>query len=796
MYLHVCVLLLLLLDYSFCIDFTYHVKEGQSPGLFIGDIASDTEVLRSIPPRDHSFIRFSLLQENTAVNSQLFNVSKTGRLYTSQVLDAEPLCKYNKECSKIIEIAVQNKKAFVKILEIKVLIEDINDHQPEFANDKINLEFSEGDAIGMAKSIPNAIDRDASILNSQIVYYLKKDLDDPFNLSVLKTVDGASKLEIILIKRLNREIRDTYNLEVVAKDKGSPPQNGVLYVQISVTDENDNSPVFTKTLYNISLRNTQERSLPIVKLSATDTDKGKNGKVTYSFSSKMTEPSKKYFRLNAETGEILLSQHFQSEVKQNYQLFIDAKDGGNPPMRATAIVFINMINQENNPPKINVKFFSKTAENKATISEDIEVGSFIAYLKITDNDIGQNGEVECKLKHNKFMLQKMGRKKYKVVVQKTVNREIEDYTDFIIICEDRGSPPLQTEKKFLIKIMDVNDVQPSFTKNTFKFLTYENEDSNFPVGLINATDPDLGPGGKLTYSFLDDNNFFPFKISNFGFIATTQSLDREKQEIYNMKVIVKDNGVPSLSSTANIIIEVMDKNDNAPYFTFPSFDPFNIDVHYHPQSKSDITTLRASDRDSHVNSFLRYEILGGNNKQLFTVNPYTGILSFSRTVYQNDAGSYNIKLAVKDSGTPILSATTTLSLTLTVSNTTARMYTAEDTESDNRIHINLMIIIVVAAVIVSVAIVVSVTTCIIRRNQNDTLIDVNDKFITEMGESEYACQSQYDATFTTAQDVSNDRIFEGTLLKKTSENNWKGLETGVQLQDLTPVTQQDFALVN
>ncbi|GAB1604418.1 hypothetical protein Ahia01_000723200 [Argonauta hians] len=59
-----------------------------------------------------------------------------------------------------------------------------------------------------------------------------------------------------------------------------------------------------------------------------------------------------------------------------------------------------------------------------------------------------------------------------------------------------------------------------------------------------------------------------------------------------------------------------------------------------------------------------------------------------------------------------------------------------------------------------------------------------------MGESEYACQSQYDATFTTAQDVSTDRIFEGTLLKKAPENNWKGLETGVQLQELTPVTQQ------
>ncbi|XP_014773888.1 uncharacterized protein LOC106871762 [Octopus bimaculoides] len=254
----------------------------------------------------------------------------------------------------------------------------------------------------------------------------------------------------------------------------------------------------------------------------------------------------------------------------------------------------------------------------------------------------------------------------------------------------------------------------------------------------------------------------------------------------------------------------MDKNDNTPYFTFPSVNPFNLDFHHHPQSNSDITTLRASDRDKHVNAFLKYEILGGNHKQLFKVNPYSGVLSFSRTVYQNDAGSYNLKLAVKDNGTPVLSATTTLSLTLTVSNTTAKMYTAEDTESDNRIHINLMIIIVVAAVIVSVAIVVSVIVCVVhKRNQKENHYGATQDFVGERRPSGYVCEQdspKYDVPVTILSDPKQMRNSKTTLLRREPQSmykpgqSWKGSSLGVQLHSITPEAYQvqgnlqDFAM--
>ncbi|CAI9732417.1 protocadherin beta-2-like isoform X2 [Octopus vulgaris] len=790
---------LFLPNLSLCIDITYQVEEGQRPDTYIGNIAADIQ-LENIPLKDRALIWFSQLKEGINNTLWLFNVSRTGKLYTAQQLDTEALCKYNTECFRTVDIAVQNKESFVKILEIKVILKDVNDHRPEFPEDHVKIEFSEDDRKGVRRSIANAIDKDVGIQNSQIVYWMKNEHGQPFSLSVSKKIDGTATLGIILEQRLDREMEDEYNIQIVAKDQGFPPKQSILNVHVSITDVNDNPPRFAKNVYNVSLNNGFRKNKPITTLSATDLDSGENGKISYYFGSKTSNNAKSYFKLVKETGEIFLIQKYFSGSKKIHKLFIEAVDGGIPPLSSTVMVLVNIINQQNNIPKIEVKFVSQSSGNKLTISEGIKVGSFIAFVKIIDDDIGQNGEVDCFLQHDKLQLQSLGKMKYKVIVKSEIDRETESHIEFDITCKDRGSPSLQTQSQFSIEVVDINDVRPMFTKDTFKFLAYENEKSNFLVGFINATDPDLGPENKLYYSlYSKDQYVLPFEISDFGFISTTQSLDREQQEIYKFQVSVKDSGIPPLNNTANVIVKVMDENDNVPYFTFPSVNPFSLDVHYHPQINKDITVLRASDRDSHVNAFLTYEIVKGNDKQLFNVNPHSGVLSFSRPVYQNDAGSYDLQFVVRDSGTPVLSATTTVFLTLTVSNSTSQLYTAQHTESDDMIHISLVVIIVIAAVIISTAIVVSIIVCIVQRqNQREVQygyrIDANNDLVGERRPSEYICEPispKYDIPFTIVGDQVSNRNCQITVPKREthsgykSEPNLEGSASGFQMQTIT-----------
>ncbi|GAB1604378.1 protocadherin gamma-B4-like isoform X4 [Argonauta hians] len=804
-YLIQATLVLVFANISSSVDISYDVEEAARKGTFIGDVAADTQLLNSFPLREHRLVTFNQLQPKTFTTAtRLFNVSKNGKLYTAEVLDAESLCKYNTECFKIVEVAVQHEQSFVKILEIRLIIKDINDNRPEFPVKRIDISFSEDDSKGLKRSIPNAIDKDVSVTNSKITYRLNKEFDDPFSLSVSKRVDGKAKLDIKLERKLDREQKDSYKLQVIAKDGGFPVRQSVLDVFISVTDENDNIPKFSLNVYNVTVKKTYRRDNPIITLTATDLDSGKNGEITYHFSSETPRAMRSIFELDEKTGGVFLTRNFSFKERKTYKLYIEAKDQGKPPMSSDALLLVNIVNQQNNAPSLDVKFVTASKENTAAISEGVKVGSFIAYVKVVDNDVGMNSEVSCELHHDKLQLLSLGRKKYKVIVKNRIDRETESSIDFTILCKDEGSPPQRTEGKFSVQVLDVNDVQPQFTKDTYKFLTYENEDPNFPIGFINATDQDLGEGGQLIYSLItDDYSFLPFEISNFGFISTTKPLDFEQQDVYKFKVFVRDNGTPSLNNTAYVVVEVMDENDNAPYFTFPSVNPFSLDVYYNPQSESDITVLRSSDRDSHVNAFLRYEILNDNHKHLFTINPYTGVLSFSRTVYQNDAGSYELKFIVKDSGSPILSATTTLSLTLTVSNTTSKMYLAEETESDNRIHINLMIIIVMSTVIVAVAVVVSITVCIVRRNnqRNEQYadgIDSSNRFLGDNKQGDFICEQmslQYEASVTMAS-VDDNKSLQATLPRLESHSgyktrqNWRDSAAKVDSRDLTQGTRQ------
>ena len=718
-----------------CAELTYTVEEGKNPGTFIGDIGADSKVKSNM--KDPNVITFNQLQQLTG-SSQLFRVyKKTGKLYTMEMLDAEAMCKRKKECFQMLDVAVQKGTSTFRILEVKVIIKDINDHKPEFPTKEVNIEFSEDVRSGMRKSIPNAIDKDVGIVNSQVTYELKKYKDEPFSLTVSKNVDGTAKLEINLEGKIDREIKDSYLIQVVAKDGGSPQKQSILHVHIIVRDVNDNAPIFSKSIYNVSVKNEPSETLPIIVISATDKDSGQNGKISYRFSSQTSDNAKNFFKLNEESGEIFQSSKYEIGQEMLYNLYVEAKDGGNPPLTSIAMVTVNVVNQNNNAPIIKVNLATASKEKTVQIAEDIKTGSFIAYVKVTDNDPGQNGEVICNLYHDKFQLQNLGTKKYEVTLKKHLDREKEEHHDVVISCQDKGSPPLHSNSKFSIQVMDINDVEPQFTKDTFKFLIDENQNSRVTVGYINATDPDLGAGGKLTYSLITNNkHFLPFKISTNGLLSAIMSLDHEFQDTYEFQVFVKDNGMPSLNNTVNVIVEVTDKNDNAPYFTFPSVKPYNLDVTYYPHHTKNITQIKASDSDSQENAFLKYEIIRGNDKQMFSMNQYSGLLGFNRHLSPENAGSYQLDIVVKDSGSPVLSATTTLYLTLTISNKTSQMLNVVEIESEEKVHLNLVIIITVIAVTIAVFITASLSICIIRCNGPSNVayaqaLDPSNRYVSE-----------------------------------------------------------------
>ena len=210
-------MLISVLHLSVCANLTYYIEENKSPGTLIGDIADDIVSKEKVVLDNQSSLTFIQMLQEATNTFKLFHVSKhTGKLYTAEMLDAESLCTYNMECFKTLDIAIYQLDTLLEILEIKIIIHDVNDHQPEFPTEQVSIEFFEGNSIGARKPIPNAVDRDIGYFNARVEYSLRKIHDEPFSLLISKGFGETQLLRLTLQGELDREIKDVYLVQVVA----------------------------------------------------------------------------------------------------------------------------------------------------------------------------------------------------------------------------------------------------------------------------------------------------------------------------------------------------------------------------------------------------------------------------------------------------------------------------------------------------------------------------------------------------------------------------------------------------
>jgi len=72
----------------------------------------------------------------------------------------------------------------------------------------------------------------------------------------------------------------------VAYDGGSPPRSGVVEVKVTVTDANDNGPVFEYSSYEVTVAENIDLGSNVAKVTAFDADAGINAEVSYLRASK------------------------------------------------------------------------------------------------------------------------------------------------------------------------------------------------------------------------------------------------------------------------------------------------------------------------------------------------------------------------------------------------------------------------------------------------------------------------------------------------------------------------------
>ncbi|XP_019389882.1 PREDICTED: protocadherin-23 [Crocodylus porosus] len=468
----------------------------------------------------------------------------------------------------------------------------------------------------------------------------------------------SSTGELFLSKELDYETASHFLLRIVVKDcNKNPPQNNSVFLSIDVEDKNDHSPYFQEDFIVIGVEENVPVGTLVYTFNAKDGDGSfLNSKVWYSI--KMSDTGENPFLINPSYGTLITAVPLDREVTHSVVLTVSAADQAvnlTDRRLGSQTVKIVILDINDNRP-------SFASSPLAYVMEDAEVGSLVHHIIAEDPDEGRNGQIAYHIlsgNENKvFMLDKTTGV---LIIATSLDHEIQDYYNLTIMALDDGTPALSATQIVTIMILDVNDERPQFQRQLYEATVCENKDPGEFVIKVEAVDRDSGINSLLQYEILPGTGYENFRInSDTGEVMTTASLDREAQEIFSIKVLVRDSGTPSLSSTATVVCRVLDENDYTPEFLLPVSEiqiPEN-------QEPTIVHTALAIDMDTGSNGTLRYQITGGNVGAYFTLNDTSGKLLATRSLDREDTSNFTLIIECRDLGIPPRSSTTQLQITV------------------------------------------------------------------------------------------------------------------------------------
>ncbi|XP_030223915.1 protocadherin gamma-A2-like [Gadus morhua] len=426
-------------------------------------------------------------------------------------------------------------------------------------------------------------------------------------------------------------------------------------INIEITDVNDNAPVFEKTNVKLKISESAVSGAKFILDMANDPDVGTNGLQTY-----ILKPTVNFsLRLHSQEGDItniemVLERPLDREQNEHLSLVLTAVDGGEPQMSGTMQILISVLDANDNAPVFTQSVY------KASIKEGAPLGTIVTTVTATDADDGENGKITYSVSSklgNTLGIFEVNENNGQVRLIRNIDYEKARAFQINIRASDEGG--LVDSCKLIVDVIDVNDNTPDIHIMSKSNVISEDAKPNTVVTMINIEDADSGENGKVKCSINDD---IPFALrstsNNFFSLVTDTDLDREKESGFNISVTCSDEGVPSLSSSVTIALQILDVNDNAPVFLKKSYEGYIVENNVQGVS---IFTLIANDADWNQNARVSY-ILEDSSLNGVPVSSYvsvsadSGVIHAVRSFDYEQIKDFQFRVKAQDGGSPPLSS--------------------------------------------------------------------------------------------------------------------------------------------
>lgn len=507
------------------------VSEDDPPGTPV------TSVTATDPDED-ARIHYEITAGNTRGRFAIASQNGRGLITIAQPLD------YKQEKRFVLTVTASDSGGRTDTALVYVNISDANNFSPVFENAPYSVSVFEDAPIGTTVLVVSATDSDVG-KNAQVTYSLDTDNgDQTASEFIINPQTGA----ITTTKPLDREIVPAYLLTVTARDGGIPPLSDTTDVEISVTDVNDNAPVFEAPQYQGSIPEDVLVGTSVLRVSATDADTDLNGRVRYA----LEDDGDGAFAVDSTTGIIRTAKPLDRESVAKYILKAVAMDRGSPSLSTVVPVTIKIEDVNDSPPAFeNDKIILYIAENSP-------IGSTVGEIYAHDPDEGPNAVVQYSViggeDSNSFALNiRPGADRAELITLEELDYESPKKKFELVV--RAASPPLRSDALVQILVTDVNDNAPVLKDFQIIFNNFKDFFPTAPIGKIPAIDADVTD--KLTYTILAGNNANLIDLNRTsGEIRLSPQLNTNVPRVATMEVSVTD-GINEVKATMTLSVRLI-----------------------------------------------------------------------------------------------------------------------------------------------------------------------------------------------------------------------------------------------
>ncbi|XP_041359153.1 protocadherin Fat 1-like isoform X2 [Gigantopelta aegis] len=621
---------------------------------FIPESEQIGSVIATIKAVSDRPVTYNIMRGFTASSNDppKFSIGNDGQIRVIQDLDREETAAYHLS----IKAESQTSPPLIAYTKVNIQLRDKNDNDPVFDSNPYVVTVVENAEPGMELVQLHAQDADHP---ASFSFTFGHNMEKLANIFHMDSHTGW----LTLSTTLDREQQNEYNISVVVYDSpsriGGRRRSTSTSVLVTVTDHNDNPPVFDRQLYKSAVN---EEALPgtvLVFVHTTDADVGANAEVFYYI---IDGDPLNQFHVHSN-GEVFVNKALDRETTNHYRLTIAATDGG---FVSTAIISIDILDDNDHSPKCDE---IETAWKGW--AENLPIGSPIVQVHASDDD--EAGTKNAKIRYS---ISGFGSEMFKIdkesgVIQTRQALDRETHSEYRLMAKavDGGGRSCQVE--VLVFLKDVNDNAPEFTMTADTFSIHEDARVNTLLTRVTAIDKDSGINRQIQYK-LGESTPREFSIDpQSGIVSLVGTLDREKNSKYDITVVAFNVGSPEVSSETMIHVVVLDVNDNPPEFERTSY---YMSIREDAAIRQRVITITATSRDIGINADLTYSIVAGNEQGKFLVEEKTGVIRVAEPLDHELSREYFLTLMAKDNGIAPLSNTAIVNINITDVNDNAPQF--------------------------------------------------------------------------------------------------------------------------